>query len=113
VAELKHEHGLDRARCRGTNLFHVQLLLGCTALNVKRLASRSDAASGEAAESATAQADSENAASDSTWAADRAHNSASAHHSAPADRPRRPRDMDDHPLDELTARSEALLGHAP
>ncbi|HVI38603.1 MAG TPA: transposase [Gaiellales bacterium] len=83
VAELKNEHGLDRARCRGTNLFHVQLLLGCTALNVKRLASRSNAASGQAAESATAQADSENAASDSTWAADRAHNSAGAHHSAP------------------------------
>src|SRR3954471_10335054 len=83
VAELKNEHGLDRARCRGTNLFHVQLLLGCTALNVKRLASGSDAASGQAAESATAQADSENAASDSTWAADQAHNSAGARHSGP------------------------------
>ena len=34
VAELKNEHGMDRARCRGTSLFHVQLLLGCTALNV-------------------------------------------------------------------------------
>ena len=29
---------LGPARCRGTRLFHVQLLLGCTALNVKRLA---------------------------------------------------------------------------
>src|SRR3954449_107486 len=37
VAELKNEHGMGRARCRGTSLFHVQLLLGCTALNVKRL----------------------------------------------------------------------------
>src|SRR3954469_25338478 len=83
VAELKNEHGLDRARCRGTNRFHVQLLLGCTALNVKRLASRSNAASGQAAESATAQADSENAASDSTWAADQAHNRAGPRHSGP------------------------------
>jgi hypothetical protein len=49
VAELKNEHGLDRARCRGTNLFHVQLLLGCTALNVKRLARRADAARGRVA----------------------------------------------------------------
>jgi transposase len=55
VAELKNEHGLDRARCRGTSLFHVQLLLGCTALNVKRLASRGEAASGRAARPASAQ----------------------------------------------------------
>jgi transposase len=56
VAELKNEHGMDRARCRGTSLFHVQLLLGCTALNVKRLASRGEAASGKAAGPAKAQA---------------------------------------------------------
>jgi transposase len=49
VAELKNEHGLGRARCRGTSLFHVQLLLGCTALNVKRLASRAGTADGQAA----------------------------------------------------------------
>jgi transposase len=55
VAELKNEHGMDRARCRGRSLFHVQLLLGCTALNVKRLASRGDATSGQAAAPATAQ----------------------------------------------------------
>src|SRR5436190_19647476 len=55
VAELKNEHGLDRARCRGTGLFHVQLLLGCTALNVKRLASRGQAATGQAAGPATAE----------------------------------------------------------
>ena len=55
VAELKNEHGMDRARCRGTSLFHLQLLLGCTALNVKRLASRREAASGRAASPASAQ----------------------------------------------------------
>lgn len=55
VAELKNEHGMDRARCRGTDLFHVQLLLGCTALNVKRLVGRGEAASGQAASPANAQ----------------------------------------------------------
>jgi transposase len=55
VAELKNEHGMDRARSRGTSLFHVQLLLGCTALNVKRLASRGEAASGRAAGPASAR----------------------------------------------------------
>jgi transposase len=50
VGELKHRHGLDRSRCRGTPLFHVQLLLGCTALNLKRLATHAgEAASGTAA----------------------------------------------------------------
>jgi len=38
IGELKNQHGLDRVRCRGAPLFHVQLLLGCTALNCKRLA---------------------------------------------------------------------------
>jgi transposase len=38
IGELKNQHGLDRARSRGTPLFHVQLLLGCAALNYKRLA---------------------------------------------------------------------------
>jgi transposase len=38
IGELKNQHGLERVRCRGTPLFHVQLLLGCTALNCKRLA---------------------------------------------------------------------------
>lgn len=49
IAELKNEHALDRARCRGTGLFHVQLLLGCTALNLKRLTARGQAAEGQAA----------------------------------------------------------------
>ncbi len=40
IAELKDRHGLARARRRGTAAFHVQLLLGCTALNLKRLVGR-------------------------------------------------------------------------
>jgi transposase len=73
VAELKNEHGLGRARCRGTSLFHVQLLLGATALNVKRLASRADAASGRAAGPQTAQADAEEPAADAISADQAAH----------------------------------------
>ncbi len=38
IGELKNRHGLDRVRSRGRALFHLQLLLGCTALNCKRLA---------------------------------------------------------------------------
>src|SRR5213080_2136241 len=57
VGELKHRHGLDRSRSRGTPLFHVQLLLGCTALNLKRLATHAgQAASGAAAGPQTGQA---------------------------------------------------------
>lgn len=37
IAELKNHHGLDRVRCRGTPAFHVQLLLGSAAINLKRL----------------------------------------------------------------------------
>jgi transposase len=40
IAELKSLHALDRVRCRGTPRFHVQLLLGCAAINLKRLAAR-------------------------------------------------------------------------
>ena len=40
IAELKNLHGLGRVRCRGTPAFHVQLLLGCAAINLKRLAAR-------------------------------------------------------------------------
>lgn len=60
ISELKLRHALDRARCRGTPLFHVQLLLGCTAINLKRLARHApQIASGAAAgpaEAAAAQA---------------------------------------------------------
>jgi len=38
ISELKNEHGLARARSRGTPLFHLQLLVGCAAINYKRLA---------------------------------------------------------------------------
>ena len=89
VAELKNEHGLDRARCRGTSLFHVQLLLGCTALNVKRLASRADAASGQAAGPATAQADADEGAADAISAAQTAHTDLAA--TSPPARRSRPR----------------------
>ena len=44
IAELKNQHGLDRARRRGRPAFHVQLLLGCAAINLKRLATHSPAA---------------------------------------------------------------------
>ena len=50
ISELKLQHALGRARCRGTPLFHVQLLLGCTAINLKRLAKHApEAANGAAA----------------------------------------------------------------
>jgi len=44
IAELKNQHGLDRVRCRGTPSFHVQLLLGCAAINLKRLAAHAPTA---------------------------------------------------------------------
>jgi hypothetical protein len=44
IAELKNLHGLDRVRCRGTPAFHVQLLLGCAAINLKRLAAHAPSA---------------------------------------------------------------------
>jgi transposase len=55
VAELKNEHSMHRARCRGTSLFHVQLLLASTALNLKRLAAGQPAAESAAAGPANAQ----------------------------------------------------------
>ena len=58
IGELKNQHALARARSRGTSLFHVQLLLGCTALNCKRLVDHvPDAASGVAAAPAVAARD--------------------------------------------------------
>ena len=56
VGELKRQHGMDRARSRGTPKFHVQLLLGCSALNLKRIAAHTgQAASGTAAGPRTAK----------------------------------------------------------
>ena len=57
VGELKRQHGMHRARSRGTPLFHLQLLLGCSALNLKRIAAHAgQAASGAAAGPRTAKA---------------------------------------------------------
>jgi len=73
VAELKNEHGLHRARCRGTGLFHVQLLLASTALNVKRLTSRTDTANRQAAGPATAHQEAAEAAADAIGGRSRRH----------------------------------------
>ena len=51
ISELKIQGTLHRARCRGTALFHVQVLVDCAAVNMKRLADRG----GEAAEGLAAQ----------------------------------------------------------
>jgi transposase len=57
IGELKLQHALGRARCRGTPLFHIQLLLGCAAINLKRLATHApDAASGVAGAPVAAEA---------------------------------------------------------
>lgn len=82
VAELKNDHGLDRARCRGTSLFHVQLLLGCTAINVRRLASRGEAPSGQAAGPATAHMAVDDGASQASAANRTAHNDLARDHTA-------------------------------
>lgn len=72
VGELKHRHGLDRSRNRGTPLFHVQLLLGCAALNLKRLATHADqAAGGAAAGPQTGRVVALDADADASTAADR------------------------------------------
>lgn len=67
IAELKTLHGLDRVRCRGTPLFPVQLLLGCAAINPKRLARHVPAAHEGVAAAPTA------AAAAPTVAADQLH----------------------------------------
>ena len=64
ISELKLRHGLARARCRGTPLFHIQLLLGCAAINLKRLAKHvPEAASAAAAAPAVKAAAPTNASS--------------------------------------------------
>ena len=63
VGELKRQHGMDRCRSRGTPMFHLQLLLGCSALNLKRIAAQAgQAASGGAAEPRTAKVEAVEAA---------------------------------------------------
>lgn len=55
ISELKNEGALARVQRRGTPHFHVQLLLGCTAINCKRLADHApQAQSAPAARSQTA-----------------------------------------------------------
>jgi hypothetical protein len=56
IGELKNRHALDRVRSRGTPLFHVQLLLGCAALNYKRLADHVPQAANSVASAARAAA---------------------------------------------------------
>jgi len=54
ISEAKLEGTMARARCRGIPLFHVQVLIDCTAINCKRLARLAGAASGMAAGPAAA-----------------------------------------------------------
>ena len=56
IGELKNRHGLDRVRSRGTPLFHLQLLLGCAALNCKRIADHLPKAANGVASAPTAAA---------------------------------------------------------
>jgi hypothetical protein len=56
ISELKNHHALDRFRSRGTPLFHLQLLLGCVALNCKRLADHVPEAANGVAGAPTASA---------------------------------------------------------
>jgi transposase len=56
IAELKTLHALDRARCRGTPSFHVQLLVAAAALNLKRLAAHAPTAQEGVAAAAEAAA---------------------------------------------------------
>jgi transposase len=44
IAELKTQHALDRVRRRGRPAFHVQLLVGSAAVNLKRLAAHAPTA---------------------------------------------------------------------
>ena len=55
ISELKR-HGADRARCRGTRLLQLQLLVAATVINLKRLLSAHDAAAGGPTGDPTARA---------------------------------------------------------
>lgn len=56
IGELKNQGTAARAQRRGTPHFHVQLLLGCTAINCKRLADHAAQTQSEAAAGAQAAA---------------------------------------------------------
>ena len=78
------------ARCRGTPLFHVQLLLGCTALNLKRLASHvGETASGAAAGPQTPRITALEAREDASGASEGVHHRSSRPPAA-RDSPTRP-----------------------
>jgi transposase len=64
IAELKTLHAFDRVRCRGTPAFHVQLLVGSAALNLKRLAKHAPAAHEGVAAAPAAVAAAHNTGSD-------------------------------------------------
>jgi transposase len=64
IAELKTLHAFDRVRCRGTPAFHVQLLVGSAALNLKRLAKHAPAAHEGVAAAPAAAAAAHNTGSD-------------------------------------------------
>jgi hypothetical protein len=52
ISEAKLQGTLARARCRGTALFHVQVLIDFAAINCKRLVRHGEVQSGLAASSA-------------------------------------------------------------
>lgn len=54
ISEVKLEGTLARARCRGTPLFHIQVLVDCAAINCKRLVRHAAATTGVAAQPAAA-----------------------------------------------------------
>jgi transposase len=56
ISELKLQHALERARCRGTRKLQLQLLLAATAINLKRLLTQPEAAASAAAGDKTATA---------------------------------------------------------
>lgn len=56
ISELKTQGTLARARCRGTPLFHIQVLVDCAAVNCKRLVHHAGVAAGVAAAPAAALA---------------------------------------------------------
>ena len=57
ISEVKTQGTLARARCRGTPLFHIQVLVDCAAVNCKRLTRQARVGAGIAAAAAAAAAD--------------------------------------------------------
>jgi len=79
ISEAKLEGTLARARCRGTPLFHVQVLVDFAAINCKRLVRHARAATGvAAAPAAAAGIAAAAAAADSSYRALTAHSAGTA-----------------------------------